>query len=273
VIIFLNFVLNIDHDLQQLVHDEMKHDGIINATQQQLNNTIKQNFNNTDINGKSTMELTKPFIRLILGSKVVRLVRAKQATKRKSSLDTLIEVVQKELLRVNGQTNPIAPSSKLQNRIFQSTSSPHRSIISSHPTSLASQSNHTFKIANKRGIINLNNSKTFLSLQQRNKSFNNDDNDFIGNDDIEDIQSGPENIEEIVRDTVDKLVAITLLNTAPFIVNMLTAIPGNGHSTNTESKVLTNVSRGQCFAKYSSDTNRIKHRAVQRNSSRMYVSE
>jgi hypothetical protein len=52
MIIFLNFILNIDHDLQQLVHDEMKHDGIINATQQQLNNTIKQNFNNTEINGK-----------------------------------------------------------------------------------------------------------------------------------------------------------------------------------------------------------------------------
>jgi hypothetical protein len=191
------------------------------------------------------MQLTKPLIRFILGSKVIRLVRAKQATKRKSSLDTLIEVVQKELLRVNGQTHSITPSSqirslpssKLQNRILQSTSSPHRSIISSHPTSLTSQTNHTFKIANKRGIINLNNSKTFLSLQQRNKSFDNDD--------IEDIQSGPENIEEIVRDTVDKLVAITLLNTAPFIVNMLTAIPGNGHSTNTESKVLTNVSSWQ----------------------------
>jgi hypothetical protein len=57
----------------------------------------------------------------------------------------------------------------------------------------------------------------------------------------EDIQSGPENIEEIVRDTVDKLVAITILNNAPFIVNMLTAIPGNGNNTNTESQILTNT--------------------------------
>jgi hypothetical protein len=59
--------------------------------------TTKQNFTNfanTDLNG----------------SKVIRLVRAKQATKRKSSLDTLIEVVQKELLRVNVQSNSTSPS-------------------------------------------------------------------------------------------------------------------------------------------------------------------
>jgi len=46
---------NLDRDLQKLVHDEVKHDGIINATQQQLNNTTKlnlNNFNNTDIQGK-----------------------------------------------------------------------------------------------------------------------------------------------------------------------------------------------------------------------------
>jgi hypothetical protein len=140
-------------------------------------------------------------------------------------------------------------SSKFQNRISQSTSSPHRSIISSilpssHPGSLTSQSNHSFKITRKRGMINFNNSKKFSSFQQRNKSY--DDHDFMENDDMEqsmeDIQSGPENIEEIVRDTVDRIVAITLLNTAPFIVNMLTAIPGNGNNTNTESQILTNVS-------------------------------
>jgi hypothetical protein len=196
----------------------------------------------------------------ILGSKVVRLVRAKQATKRKSSLDTLIEVVQKELLRVNGQINSISPSSsppsqmrslppsKLQNRIFQSASTPHRSIIStilpsSHPNSLTSQSNHSFKITRKRGFINLNNSRKISLLQHRSKSYNNDDDNYIENDQmeqpIEDIQTGPENIEEIVRDTVDRLVAITLLNNAPFIVNMLTPVPGNGNSTNTESKMLT----------------------------------
>jgi hypothetical protein len=122
---------------------------------------------------------------------------------------------------------------------------------SSHPGSLTSQSNHSFKIARKHGNFNLHHTKRISSTRQGSKSFNTDDEDnsLMGNDDfeqyhlnesIEDIQSGPENIEEIVRDTVDKLVAITLLNNAPFIVNMLTAIPGN---TNTESKLLTNVSR------------------------------
>ena len=202
---------------------------------------------------------------LVLGSKVIRLVRAKQATKRKSSLDTLIEVVQKELLRVNAQTNSISPpsspphyshirslpSSKLQNRISHSTYSPHRSAISSilpssHPGSLTSQSNHSFKLARKRGLINLNNSKKVLAFQQRNRSFNNNhDDDFMDHDGMDssrdETQSGPENIEEIVRDTVDRLVAITLLNTAPFVVNMLTAIPGNGN--NTESQISSNVSK------------------------------
>ncbi len=187
----------------------------------------------------------------ILGSKVIRLVRAKQAPKRKTSLDNLIEVVQKELLRVNNQNNSISPSpsppsqirslpsTKLQNRIFQST--PHRSIIST----ILPSSHHSFKLTRKRGIINLNNSKKISLLQQRSKSYNNDDdNNYIDNDDIEQsTDDGPENIEEIVRDTVDRLVAITLLNNAPFIVNMLTPVPGNGNSTNTESKILTTKSQ------------------------------
>ncbi|UJR26240.1 hypothetical protein I4U23_007581 [Adineta vaga] len=236
----------LNHDLKQLVNDEKRQDGIINATQQQhqthMNPNIKPNFNNIDING----------------SKVVRLVRAKQATKRKTSLDTLIEVVQKELLRVNGQTNSISPSSsppshmrsfsssKLQNRILQSNSNPHRSLISSvlpssHPASLTSQSNHSFKITRKRGTMNFNHTKRSFSLQQRNQSFNNDEDDhgFMDNHDLEDISTGPENIEEIVRDTVDKLVAITSLNTAPYVVNMLTTIPNNGNVA--ESKVSTNM--------------------------------
>ncbi|CAF1002596.1 unnamed protein product [Rotaria sordida] len=237
----------LNHDLQQLVNDEIKQDGIRNATHQQLlnNNTSKQNLNTTDINS----------------SKVIRLVRAKQAPKRKSSLDTLIEVVQKELLRVNEQANTNSPSHYTQIRSVSSSSSkiqnpiltPHRSIISSvlpssHPSSLTSQTNHSFKITRKRGIDNFNISKRNLFLQQRNKSFNDDDNNnnnFIENDDIkqtiDDIQSDSENIEEIVRDTVDKLVAITLLNNAPFIVNMLTAIPSTDNSTNTESKIITNT--------------------------------
>ena len=53
---------------------------------------------------------------------------------------------------------------------------------------------------------------------------------------IEDLPTGPENIEEIVRETVDRLVTITLLNTAPFVVNMLTAVPGNGN--NVESNTI-----------------------------------
>ncbi|CAF1142129.1 unnamed protein product [Adineta steineri] len=236
----------LNHDLQELVHDEMKHDGIINATQTQLNNSVKPNFNNTDINS----------------SKVIRLVRAKQATKRKSSLDTLIEVVQKELLRVNGQANSISPSSsppsqirslsstsKLQHRTPQSTIAiPNRSIISSvlpssHPASLTSQSNNSFQITRKRGILNINNSRKFSSLHQRNKSFQYDEDDYDSMEHYheDNPQSGPENIEEIVRETVDTLVAITLCNTAPYIVNMLTAMPNNGNNTNIELKNITST--------------------------------
>ena len=209
--------------------------------------TTKQNFTNfanTDLNG----------------SKVIRLVRAKQATKRKSSLDTLIEVVQKELLRVNGQSNSTSPSSSpphySQTRSITSQQQ-HRSMISSvlpssHPGSLTSQSNQSFKTARKRSNHHLNNPKRLSSNRHRSKSFNNDDltddMDLIDEDDhhhneqqqlnqsVDNTQSSSENIEEIVRDTVDKLVAITLLNNAPFIVNMIT-----GASTNNESKPLTNV--------------------------------
>jgi len=102
---------------------------------------------------------------------VIRLVRAKQATKRKSSLDTLIEVVQKELLRVNGQTNsnsppssppPPAPSHYSQTRSTTSskqTQQQNRSMIStvlpsSHSSSLTSQSiNHLKLLANESIII------------------------------------------------------------------------------------------------------------------------
>jgi hypothetical protein len=89
---------------------------------------------------------------------------------------------------------------------------------------------------------------------------------------IEDIQSGPENIEEIVRDTVDKLVAITLLNNAPFIVNMLTAVPGNGNNINTESQISTNVSRYSFIDLINFDflfqnTSMIKSQSTNRNDS------
>ncbi|CAF3289336.1 unnamed protein product [Rotaria sp. Silwood2] len=259
----------------KLNDDEIQQDAIVNATQQSSTinvGTTKQNFSNftnTDLNG----------------SKVIRLVRAKQATKRKSSLDTLIEVVQKELLRVNGQSNSTSPSSSPPHysQTRPSTSSkqlqqqqqaqPHRSIISSvlpssHPSSLTSQSNHSFKIARKRTNHHLNNTKRIPSNRHRSKSFNNnddftDDIDFMDDDDINNnhheqqqleqrqqlnesmdddiIQSSTENIEDIVRETVDKLVAITLLNNAPFIVNMITGTPGNTTNMNNESKPLTNI--------------------------------
>ncbi|CAM4746966.1 unnamed protein product [Rotaria magnacalcarata] len=236
--------------------------------------TTKQsftNFTNSDLNG----------------SKVIRLVRAKQATKRKSSLDTLIEVVQKELLRVNGQSNSTSPSSSpphySQTRPTTSSTSSkqsqqqqqhhhhhhQRSVISSvlpssHPNSLTSQSNHSFKLARKRPNHNLANTKRIPSNRNRNKSFNTnddfaDDIDFMDDDDdinnnhneqqqtnesMDDAApSTSESIEDIVRDTVDKLVAITLLNNAPFIVNMITGTPGNNTTsiTNTESKPLANI--------------------------------
>lgn len=182
-------------------------------------------------------------------------------------------MVQKELLRVNGQNNSMLPLSspphhysqvrslsttKLQTRTIQFNPSAHRPIISSvlpssHPGSLTSQSNQSFKLARKRGSINLNHSRKISSSYQRNRSFNHhhQDDDFIDHDGfdsaMDDAQSGPENIEEIVRDVVDKLVAITLLNTAPFVVNMLTAIPGQGNHSNTESQILGSVSRNKTF--------------------------
>ncbi|CAF4790790.1 unnamed protein product, partial [Rotaria sp. Silwood1] len=246
--------------------DEIQQDNINNTTQQSSLITKQNftNFTNTDLNG----------------SKVIRLVRAKQATKRKSSLDTLIEVVQKELLRVNGQTNSTSPpsspppSTSHYSQTRSSTSSKqsqqqHRTIISSvlpssHPSSLTSQSNHSFKIARKRTnhhLNNNNNTKRIPLNRHRNKSFNNnndnftDDMDFMDNNEqqqqlnesIEDDNnnqqsSSSENVEEIVRDTVDKLVAITLLNNAPFIVNMITGTSGNNTTNiNNESKPLTNI--------------------------------
>ena len=161
---------------------------------------------------------------------------------------------------MNGQTNSISPSSspphirslpsfKLQNRISQSNLSPHRSTLSS--VLPLSQTNHSFKLARKRGFTNMNSSRKVSPFQQRNRSFNNHEDDYIDNNDFdqstEDIPSGPENIEEIVRETVDRLVAITLLNNAPYIVNMLTAVPGNGNNINTDSQILANVSRTDMY--------------------------
>jgi hypothetical protein len=127
---------------------------------------------------------------------------------------------------------------------------------SSHPSSLTSQSNQSFKTSRKRINHHLNNNTKRMSSNRNNRNKSDDltdDMDSIDedhnhneqqqlNNSIDNIQSSStENIEEIVRDTVDKLVAITLLNNAPFIVNMLTAIPGNGNNTNTETKSLTNI--------------------------------
>ena len=98
--------------------------------------------------------------------------------------------------------------------------------------------------------MNFHHSKRTLSSQQRN-SFNNNDEDDAESDLMEhdaleqyslmhpsdDGPVGEENIDDIVRHTVDRLVAITLLNSAPFVVNMLTPTPGSG--TTTDSKGLT----------------------------------
>ena len=198
----------------------------------------------------------------ISGTNVVRLVRAKQPVKRKSSLDTLIEVVQKELLRVNEQANSKSPSPSpprlthvrsLPNSRQLNRTGSHRSVMqsvlpSSHPASLTSQSVHSLKITRKDLSHNTGHFKRSLSYRQRHRSLNaHDDADPMDHDGIEqrswndfvdDGHSESETIEDVVRDTVDRLVAITLLNTAPFVVNMLTAVPGS--ATNTDSKMSTN---------------------------------
>ena len=200
---------------------------------------------------------------------MIRLVRAKQATKRKSSLDTLIEVVQKELLRVNGQSTSTSPTSspphysqtRSSTSFNASKPAQHRSTMSSV---LPSQGNHSFKPTRKRANQHSTQAKRAPSNRHRHKSFNHhddliDDVDLTddGDDDdegddepkandaehpsskeyIDEMQSSAESIDDVVRDTVDKLVAITLLNNAPFIVNMLTALPGNG----AEAKQAANI--------------------------------
>ena len=210
---------------------------------------------------------------------MIRLVRAKQATKRKSSLDTLIEVVQKELLRVNGQSNSTSPSSspphysQTRSTTILSSSKPVQSqqqqrstvstvLPSSHPSSLTSQSNRSFKTARKRVSQHFTNPKRTTSNQNRSKSFSSNNDEFTDdldlsneddmnnhhdeqhqspNESLEQTESSTENIEEIDRETVDRLVAITLLHNAPFIVNMITGTPGNGVNTTVESKAVTNT--------------------------------
>jgi hypothetical protein len=73
----------LNRDLQKLVHDEVKHDGIINATQQQLNNTTKlnfNNFNNTDIQGKFNL--------FLLSNKTLVHLRFKSRSSRSCSTST-----------------------------------------------------------------------------------------------------------------------------------------------------------------------------------------
>ncbi|CAF4367801.1 unnamed protein product [Didymodactylos carnosus] len=48
-----------------------------------------------------------------------------------------------------------------------------------------------------------------------------------------------ENIEDIVQETVDALVAMATMNTAPFVVNMLTAIPSQTQQQSASSNLLT----------------------------------
>jgi len=178
-----------DDDIQQ---DNLNNNNINNNTQSTTKPNFTTNFSNTDLNG----------------SKVIRLVRAKQATKRKSSLDTLIEVVQKELLRVNGQSNSSSPSA-----------SPPQTRSTTHDSDTS-----TATLPNNCQL----NSLRKRSTNKRNRSLSTDDEH---EQPTNHHSIAEENIDEIVRDTVDKLVAITLLNNAPFIVNMIT-----GTNTNTETK-------------------------------------
>ncbi|CAF1669586.1 unnamed protein product, partial [Adineta ricciae] len=197
----------------------------------------------------------------------------------KSSLDTLIEVVQKELLRVNGQSNSTSPSSSpphysqtrsttiLSSSKAVQSQQQQRSTVStvlpsSHPSSLTSQSNRSFKAARKRVNQHFTNPKRTTSNQNRSKSFSSNNDEFTddldlsneddmnnhhdeqhqsSNESLEQTEPSTENIEEIVRETVDRLVAITLLHNAPFIVNMITGTPGNGVNTTAESKAVTNT--------------------------------
>jgi G:T/U-mismatch repair DNA glycosylase len=182
-------------------------------------------------------------IDICLGSNVVRLVRAKQTIKRKSSLDTLIEVVQKELLRVNEQTNALSSTSTYASKLADRTSQTilNRSILStvlpsSHPASLTSQSKQSLKITRKHQSVNhyrrlsstLNNNDRHQSIEHYSS------NDMFDSQTIE-----CETIDDAVRETVDKLVAITILNTAPFIVNMLTPVPNP--SSTVDTKLSTHV--------------------------------
>ncbi|CAF0741088.1 unnamed protein product [Didymodactylos carnosus] len=233
----------LNEDFKQLVDDEIRQqqDDVPSATAQHQHTIIgnsKQNFANfgsTDLSG----------------SKVIRLVRAKQAGKRKSSLDTLIEVVQKELQKVNGQSssssnNAVSSSNQrtsitskhnhhssysksdhstshhnLSSPSFKrpSSSSPSANLLSSvlpasHPSSITAQSNR-FKTARK--IV-----RRPASMFSRKKSF--EDNDDYNDNEMTNYDN-LENIEDIVQETVDALVAMATMNTAPFVVNMLTAIP------------------------------------------------
>lgn len=127
------------------------------------------------------------------------------------------------MLRVNKQNASVSPpeSPYFQSRSVSSTKSSHRSIVSSVlPT------NPSFKLARKRGVPHFNQTKKSSPFQQYHRTDDEFDTSF------DDISTAPENIDEIVRETVDRLVAMTLLNTAPYVVNMLTTIPTSTDSTN-----------------------------------------
>lgn len=173
---------------------------------------------------------------------MIRLVRAKPATKRKSSLDTLIEVVQKELLRVNEQPSTISPPSSpphhySQIRSFSSSKVPNRILTSRSIMSSVLPTSHSFKLTRKRGIHEFKNA----SSHQRTRSYNDEDEHNLYKQSMDDYQSESENIDDIVRETIDRIVSIVVVNQAPFVVNMLTTVPDNDTCINTESKILTNT--------------------------------
>ena len=64
-------IICLGNDLQQLLNDEKKHNGIINATQQQqtqTNTVAKPNFNNTDITSESIFSDRRQTLRMFMFS-------------------------------------------------------------------------------------------------------------------------------------------------------------------------------------------------------------
>ena len=166
---------------------------------------------------------------MILGVHANRHARMKQGNKPKSSLDTLIEVVQKDLLHVREHPSISTLShdafiSKHQIKASSQTNI-NRPIISgilpvSYPSS---QSNFALKMSSKPTLNSATHLKRLSSYQQHHQhrtghlEYATRRSEQESSDRRISIKSEPETIDDIVRDVVEKLVTSTLLNTAPFM--------------------------------------------------------